>query len=108
VSEADDPGKLSGLSKPSYIKSAASTVVKRPLAQHTPELTAMVPASVLLRRESAQKVKPKSIVTSISLAPVSKTKADSVQPVAKPQSIDDSYVAFLEDMKALGALDEDK
>lgn len=28
--------------KPSYIKSAASTVVKRPLAQHTPELTAMV------------------------------------------------------------------
>lgn len=108
VSEADDPGKLSGLSKPSYIKSAASTVVKRPLAQHTPELTAMVPASVLLRRESAQKVKPKSIVTSSSLAPVSKTKSDSVQTVAKPQSIDDSYVAFLEDMKALGALDEDK
>ena len=28
--------------KPSYVKSAASTVVKRPLAQHTPELTAMV------------------------------------------------------------------
>lgn len=28
--------------KPSYIKSAASTVVKRPLAQHTPELTSMV------------------------------------------------------------------
>lgn len=108
VSEADDPGKLSGMSKPSYIKSAASTVVKRPLAQHTPELTAMVPASVLLRRESAQKAKPKSIVTSSSLAPVSKTKPDSVQPVAKPQSIDDSYVAFLEDMKALGALDEEK
>lgn len=31
--------------KPSYIKSAASTVVKRPLAQHTPELTAMVSLS---------------------------------------------------------------
>lgn len=28
--------------KPSYVKSAAATVVKRPLAQHTPELTAMV------------------------------------------------------------------
>lgn len=28
--------------KPSYVKSAAPTVVKRPLAQHTPELTAMV------------------------------------------------------------------
>lgn len=28
--------------KPSYVKSAASTVVKRPLAQHTPELTSMV------------------------------------------------------------------
>ncbi|GAU32844.1 hypothetical protein TSUD_209120 [Trifolium subterraneum] len=27
--------------KPSYVKSAASTVVKRPLAQHTPELTSM-------------------------------------------------------------------
>ena len=67
-----------------------------------------VPASVLLRRESAQKAKPKSIVTSSFLAPVSKTKPDSVQPVAKPHSIDDSYVAFLEDMKALGALDEDK
>ncbi|KAI9174204.1 hypothetical protein LWI28_013666 [Acer negundo] len=28
--------------KPSFMKSAASTVVKRPLAQHTPELTSMV------------------------------------------------------------------
>ena len=28
--------------QPSYVKSAAPTVVKRPLAQHTPELTAMV------------------------------------------------------------------
>ncbi|KAG8100409.1 hypothetical protein GUJ93_ZPchr0013g34248 [Zizania palustris] len=32
--------------QPSYVKSAAPTVIKRPLAQHTPELTAMVPASV--------------------------------------------------------------
>lgn len=28
--------------KPSYVKSAAPTVVRRPLAQHTPELTSMV------------------------------------------------------------------
>lgn len=28
--------------KPSHVKSAASTVVKRPLAQHIPELTSMV------------------------------------------------------------------
>lgn len=28
--------------QPSYVKSAVPTVVKRPLAQHTPELTAMV------------------------------------------------------------------
>jgi len=28
--------------QPSYVKSAAPTVIKRPLAQHTPELTAMV------------------------------------------------------------------
>ena len=33
--------------KPSYVKSAAATVVKRPLAQHTPELTSMVsPSSI--------------------------------------------------------------
>ncbi|XP_045788911.1 protein EARLY FLOWERING 5 isoform X2 [Trifolium pratense] len=32
--------------KPSYVKSAASTVVKRPLAQHTPELTSMLLGSV--------------------------------------------------------------
>lgn len=39
----DDPSaRLPAPQKPSYIKAAASTVVKRPLAQHTPELTAMV------------------------------------------------------------------
>ncbi|THG05890.1 hypothetical protein TEA_023515 [Camellia sinensis var. sinensis] len=34
--------------KPSYVKSAASTVVKRPLAQHTPELTAMSRSTTLI------------------------------------------------------------
>ncbi|XP_050223766.1 protein EARLY FLOWERING 5 [Mercurialis annua] len=96
--------------RPSYVKSAASTVVKRPLAQHNEALTKMVPASVLVRRESAvSKPKPKTTVSSavarpaapIPLKPVS-AKSSSAP---KSQSIDDSYTAFLEDMKALGALD---
>lgn len=99
--------------KPSYVKSAASTVVKRPLAQHTPELTAMVPASVRVRREiAAPKAKPKPSVSTISAVPgqaaPSVVKPELVNPsaaAARPQSIDDSYMAFLEDMKALGALD---
>ncbi|KAI8528962.1 hypothetical protein RHMOL_Rhmol12G0189100 [Rhododendron molle] len=100
--------------KPSYIKSAASTVVKRPLAQHTPELTSMVPASVRVRRETAAP-KPKS-KQSLSSAPaaaikpavvptVSKPESVNSSSAPKPQSVDDSYTAFLEDMKALGALD---
>ncbi|XP_020574059.1 basic proline-rich protein [Phalaenopsis equestris] len=99
--------------KPSYVKSAASTVVKRPLAQHTPELTAMIPASVRVRRESAlPKTKPKPVFAAAPLpsrpgitASISKPETSAAASVPKPQSIDDSYVAFLEDMKALGALD---
>ncbi|KAL0421861.1 UNVERIFIED_CONTAM: protein EARLY FLOWERING 5 [Sesamum latifolium] len=97
--------------KPSYVKSAASTVVKRPLAQHTPELTAMVPASVRVRRESAlPKPKPKTSTVlptnrPIVAPPVVKQESTSASSAPKPQSIDDSYMAFLEDMKALGALD---
>ncbi|GJN09985.1 hypothetical protein PR202_ga28043 [Eleusine coracana subsp. coracana] len=98
--------------QPSYVKSAAPTVVKRPLAQHTPELTAMVPASVRVKRESAlPKPKPKaqqSSSPSISKPSVTliKSEAQPSSSVPKPQSIDDSYMAFLEDMKQLGALDE--
>ncbi|KAG5028030.1 hypothetical protein AAZX31_05G030000 [Glycine max] len=98
--------------KPSYVKSAASTVVKRPLAQHTPELTAMVPASVRVRREAAMsKTKPKPAVsTSRAVSGTSgptivKSESVSLSSAPKTQSIDDSYTAFLEDMKALGALD---
>ncbi|XP_021724016.1 vegetative cell wall protein gp1-like [Chenopodium quinoa] len=96
--------------KPSYVKSAAPTVVKRPLAQHTPELTAMVPASVRVRRESAlPKPKPKAMINApISQQPMtSAPKPESVTTTSAPKapSIDDSYNAFLEDMKALGALD---
>lgn len=97
--------------KPSYVKSAAPTVVKRPLAQHTPELTSMVPASVRVRREmTAPKAKPKpSLPTTLAAAkpaaPVVKTEATNPASASKPQSIDDSYMAFLEDMKVLGALE---
>lgn len=42
IPQDDFIGRPTVPQKPSYIKSAASTVVKRPLAQHTPELTAMV------------------------------------------------------------------
>ncbi|KAG9129470.1 hypothetical protein Leryth_013064 [Lithospermum erythrorhizon] len=101
--------------KTSYVKSAASTVVKRPLAQHTPELTAMVPASVRVRRESAlPKPKPKPSTVSATLPRtsqpvttpiVTKKESTSTPSALKPQSIDDSYMAFLEDMKALGALE---
>ncbi|XP_022768160.1 formin-like protein 5 [Durio zibethinus] len=98
--------------KPSYIKSAASTVVKRPLAQHQPELTAMIPASVRVRRETAApKAKPKPLLSTITattkpVAPIIvKPESTSSSSALKAQSIDDSYTAFLEDMKALGALD---
>lgn len=98
--------------KPSYVKSAASTVVKRPLAQHQPELTSMVPASVRVRRETAApkgKSKPtiSSMTTTIKPAAPAPMKPVSTSSSAapKPQSIDDSYMAFLEDMKALGALE---
>ncbi|XP_022737310.1 basic proline-rich protein-like [Durio zibethinus] len=98
--------------KPSYVKSAASTVVKRPLAQHQPELTAMVPASVRVRRETAApKAKPKPLLSTLmaTTKPVASTivKPESTSSSSAPKapSIDDSYTAFLEDMKALGALD---
>ncbi|KAI4326663.1 hypothetical protein MLD38_031952 [Melastoma candidum] len=100
--------------KPSYVKSAAPTVVKRPLAQHTPELTAMVPASVRVRRETAVMKPKQKTPVSIPTAPIRAaapvvTKPEVVissGPTPKvQQSVDDSYMAFLEDMKALGALD---
>ncbi|KAJ6358754.1 hypothetical protein OIU76_000471 [Salix suchowensis] len=98
--------------KPSYVKSAASTVVKRPLAQHTPELTAMIPASVRVRREAViPKPKPKAgtSTTAVATRPTAPTtvKPESTNSSSAPKSrsIDDSYMAFLEDMKTLGALD---
>lgn len=100
-----------GLQKPSYVKSAASTVIKRPLAQHTPELTAMVPASVRVRRETAApKGKPKPPLSAAVAAPrpalsTLKLEASNFSSAPKPHTIDDSYMAFVEDMKALGALD---
>ncbi|KAF6145173.1 hypothetical protein GIB67_020364 [Kingdonia uniflora] len=102
--------RFSAPQKPSYVKSAASTVVKRPLAQHTPELTAMIPASVRVRRETVtQKAKPKSALSLSARHPQPASvpafigRSEPVGP--KSHSVDDSYTAFLEDMKALGALD---
>ncbi|CAN0903465.1 Protein EARLY FLOWERING 5 [Linum grandiflorum] len=114
--QEDGMGRFVAPQKPSYVKSAASTVVKRPLAQHTPELTAMVPASVRVRRETAAlKPKPKAMMipSSVSTRPVAHTILKPAPPTSsasaksqtKSQSVDDSYSAFLEDMKALGALD---
>ncbi|KAJ6888839.1 protein EARLY FLOWERING 5-like [Populus alba x Populus x berolinensis] len=98
--------------KSSYVKSAASTVVKRLLAQHTPELTAMVPASVRVRREAViPKPKPKAgtSTTAVATRPTApatvKPESTNSSSAPKSQSIDDSYMAFLEDMKTLGALD---
>ncbi|KAI5057232.1 hypothetical protein GOP47_0027247 [Adiantum capillus-veneris] len=99
----EDPARAA---KASFVKSAAPTVVKRPLAQHTPELTSMVPASVLVRREPSQRTKPKSSVTVTSSTIFAAPRVQPAQPASKPQSIDDSYSAFLEDMKALGAFGE--
>jgi len=70
-----------------------------------------VPASVRVKRQSAlPKAKPKSSLSTstISTQPIV-SAAPKPEPVnnsaPKAQSIDDSYMAFLEDMKALGALD---
>ncbi|KAJ3670153.1 hypothetical protein LUZ60_010477 [Juncus effusus] len=101
--------------KPSYVKSAAPTVFKRPLAHHTPELTAMIPASVRVKRESVvPKGKSKAQISSSNsvLAPIPSYNTSSVKSSSsatsagpKGQSIDESYMVFLEDMKELGALD---
>ncbi|XP_078180717.1 proline-rich family protein isoform X1 [Carex rostrata] len=108
------PGPPMMPQKPSYVKSAAPTVVKRPLAQHTPELTAMVPASVRVRRESVlPKGKPKpqvlasATVSALRPSPSASVKLESTGMPGGPksQSVDDSYMAFLEEMKELGALD---
>ena len=72
-----------------------------------------VPASVRVRREIAvQKTKPKPQLSATqsaprpSVGPVSAGKSEAAAAPSVPKgSIDDSYMAFLEDMKALGALD---
>jgi hypothetical protein len=72
-----------------------------------------VPASVRVKRESAlPKPKPKvqqqqSSTASISKPSVTLIRSDAQPSSAapKPPSMDDSYMAFLEDMKELGALD---
>lgn len=71
-----------------------------------------VPASVRVRRESVlpkPKAKPTTTMATNrppAAAPVVRQESSSSSSAPKPQSIDDSYMAFLEDMKALGALDK--
>lgn len=62
-----------------------------------------VPASVRVRRENAPKVKPKATPLT---APQVTPSAPRPPGAAKPGTIDDSYSAFLEDMKLLGAFGE--
>jgi hypothetical protein len=62
-----------------------------------------VPASVRVRRENAPKVKPKATPLS---APQVMPAAPRPPGAPKPGTIDDSYSAFLEDMKLLGAFGE--
>ncbi|KAG1675167.1 hypothetical protein FOA52_003390 [Chlamydomonas sp. UWO 241] len=111
--------------------SGASTVVKRPLAQHDKALTAMVPASVRIRREQAaeEAVRKKArmhqgaAVTAASgfgLAPVSRPAqltplpSAAVAPRAKapmaplagpPASTDSKYLEFMATMGELGAFE---
>lgn len=62
-----------------------------------------VPASVRVRRENAPKYKPKPAPLS---APQVTLPAPRPPGAAKPGTIDDTYTAFLEDMKLLGAFGE--
>ena len=96
-------------SNPTYIN--CQLFFHFPLSQNVPAFYLQVPASVRVRRESAApKAKPKpSNTTPVNhaVAAPAETKQESSgsSSAPKPQSIDDSYMAFLEDMKALGALD---
>lgn len=81
------------------------------LSMHFVLFCFQVPASVRVRRESAlPKPKPKASPALPSsrpmiAPPVAKQQLTIPTSAPKPKSIDDSYMAFLEDMKELGALD---
>eukprot|EP00271_Cylindrocystis_brebissonii_P018912 TRINITY_DN5519_c0_g2_i1.p1 TRINITY_DN5519_c0_g2~~TRINITY_DN5519_c0_g2_i1.p1 ORF type:complete len:248 (-),score=61.54 TRINITY_DN5519_c0_g2_i1:19-762(-) len=107
--------------KPSHVKVAAATVVKRTLAQHQPALTSMVPASVRVRREmvgtkAKQKAAPSVIgpigparPPSVAAAGAGRDSGSPAQPAAKkppPAAMDASYSAFLEELEGLGAFEE--
>jgi len=63
-----------------------------------------VPASVRVRRENAPKFKPKP--APVIAAQESTSSVPRPSGVVKPVTIDDTYSAFLEDMKLLGAFGE--
>lgn len=89
----------------------ASTIAKRSLAQYTPNPMAMVPASVHVKRKTVTpKAISKPLVPTFSITPrptapsiVSPELTYPLAAISKPQSIDDSCMAFLKDVKMLGA-----
>lgn len=64
-----------------------------------------VPASVRVRRENAPKFKPKP-APQVTAAQVPTSVPRPNTGVVTPVTIDDTYSAFLEDMKLLGAFGE--
>lgn len=62
-----------------------------------------VPASVRVRRENAPKIKSKTVSTATVQV---ETNTSRPAGFATPTTIDDTYSAFLEDMKLLGAFGE--
>lgn len=68
-------------------------------------LCSQVPASVRVRRENAPKFKPKPAPVAAAQVTTSAPRPAGVG-VVKPVTIDDTYSAFLEDMKLLGAFGE--
>jgi hypothetical protein len=96
----------------SLLEVTGSSLVGCHVAHKLNEILLQIPASVRVKRESAlPKPKPKfqqSSTSSVSKPSVAliKSEAQPSSSAPKPQSMDDSYMAFLEDMKQLGALDE--
>lgn len=108
---AGPPPSLAGKKETKTTITGASTVVKRPLAQHDRTVTAMVPASVRVRREASETrakgaQKDTGAGSGYGLAPVQKPLA--YPPVSGENkavgSMDSKYMDFLDSMRELGAV----
>jgi len=86
------------LPRESATVSGAATVRVYARAETNRELTALVPASVRVRRENAAPKGPR-------VAPLSAGVRDALPPAAAgAPGADGAYLSFLEDMKELGAV----